>query len=389
MFEYQTVKRSLDVILKEPKYILPHFVSSLKYYLNYLFSNFTKGYSFSLNTVFFVLTYRCNLRCVMCGLWGPQGLCFSSLKMKEREELSLDSWEKVVDDLYKLSPNIILFGGEPLIYPYWYELAKYIRSKNLRCHLPTNGTLIKENVDKITEVITNVDFSLDGIEEVHDEIRGEKGIFKKIIEGIVLLNNYKKEKNSSLPYINICCTINDLNYDKISQIPEFFEKNNIEINLLNFQNIEFTTSGTLENQKNFFKKFFAQETTFWEGVEKKDFKIDIEVLIKEIEKIKGKKYSNIKYIEFEPDFTADEIRAYYKREHNKIRKNHGKCLAPWNMAMVLPDGEVWICPDYSVGNVKEENILKLFNNKKAREFRKILVNLKKMPICGDCYTIYI
>jgi MoaA/NifB/PqqE/SkfB family radical SAM enzyme len=384
MIEYQTIKRAIDVIKKEPGYLIPHLFSSLKFRLNSILSDFLNGYSFSLNTVFFVLTYKCNLRCVMCGLWGPQGLCIS--KINSQEELSLDIWKKVVSDLKKISPNIILFGGEPLIYKNWYEIAKYIRENNLRCHLPTNGTLIKNNLEKITEVITNVDFSLDGIGEIHEKIRGERGIFEKIIEGIVTLNKYKEEKKLSLPYLNICCTINHLNYSNISEIPEFFEKNNIKINLLNFQNIEFTEKDTIIKQKKFFKENFNSETSFWEGVEKKNFEIDLEILIKEIRKIKSKKYKNIKYIEFEPDFTEEQLKAYYRREHYKIKNK--KCLSPWTTAMILPDGEVWICPDYSVGNIKEKNILELFNNEKARKFRRTLIKFKKMPICGDCYTIY-
>lgn len=384
MLDLQDLKRAIDVVRKEPGYLFPHFFSSLKFFLTSILSDFTSGYSFSLNTLFFVLTYRCNLRCVMCGLWGPSGLCFSRITSKQ--ELSLEVWKKIVEEIKNISPNIILFGGEPLLYPHWYEIAKYIRKNNMRCHLPTNGTLVKENLQKITEVITNIDFSIDGVEDIHDKIRGKSGIFKEVIEGVIALNKYKQEKNLSLPYINICCTINQLNYSSISKIPEFFEKNNIRINLLNFQNIEFTDEKTLKLQKKFFQENFNSDTYFWEGVEKKKFEIDVEVLIEEIRKIKGRKYRNIKYIEFEPEFDEIQLRAYYRREHQKIINK--KCLAPWSMAMVLPDGEVWICPDYSVGNVKEENILKLFNNEKAKRFRKTLIKFKKMPICGDCYTIY-
>lgn len=383
----QTLKRYLQIATTEPGYVLSQINPIIRFWLNKLLNNYSNGYSFALNKVFLVLTFKCNLSCKMCVLQGDMGLCKNYPGMKEDKNLSLLKWQKIIDGFYKYSPSIIFFGGEPLLYSGWYEIAKYAKSKGLRLNLPTNGTLVENNAEKLLEVMDNIDFSIDGTEAIHDSIRGVAGTFKKVISGIKCLQELKIKRGQKKPYINICFTISQANYNNLVDFVEFLVSENLEINLLNFQHIEFTSQKIVEEQKDFFNKNFNRETNFWEGVASNFQNIDTNILISQMETLKNKKYKNINYIEFEPDFTSLEIKNYYARED--FKKDFKKCLAPYYEAMILPQGEMWICPDYSIGNAKDNTLYNLWNSEKARKFRNVLTKNKSLPICGNCYTVYL
>ena len=64
--------------------------------------------------------------------------------------------------------RIILIGGEPTIYPQFIELVKYIREKNIRVSIATNGRKFKDFVfarETLKAGISGIDFSIKGITE--------------------------------------------------------------------------------------------------------------------------------------------------------------------------------------------------------------------------------
>jgi len=386
--DWENVRRHLQIGLGEPGYVLQQALPIARYWFNRLISDYSFGYSFALNVVFLIPNFKCNLRCKMCSLWGEEGLCLTYPQMLE-EELSLDELKRIVDGFASYYPSVILFGGEPLLYKDWYELSKYIKKKKLRCHLPTNGTLLEENAYRVVETMDNIDLSLDGTKEIHDEIRGVKGTFDKAISGIKLVNQIKAEQGRKKPYLNVCCTITEGNYRYLEDLAKYFCDNKIEINILNFQHVEFTNRETLAEHNKVFEALFGVKNPYWRGAVSPPKDIDLEYLIKVIERLESNQYKEIRYIEFEPNFTPQEIREYYDRRSLNPKPSFKKCLAPWFMAQVLPSGGVWLCPGYSIGNAKEVSLPSLWNNKKAREFRRVLNQRRSFPMCGNCYTVYL
>ena len=91
------------------------------------------------------------------------------------------------------SPIIIFTGGEPLMRKDIFELVEYARSKELRCVMAPNGTLISpKNARKIRESgISRCSISIDGPESAsHDAFRGVPGAFNQAMQGIA---NLQKE----------------------------------------------------------------------------------------------------------------------------------------------------------------------------------------------------
>lgn len=381
----EKIKRALSILSNEPDYVLSQLKSLGLYQLTLKTNNFINGRTFLLNTVFFVLTFNCNLRCFMCGLWGEQGVC-KGKEFNINEEMELKDWQRIIAEVSSFKPNIILFGGEPLLYKNWYKVAAYAKQKKLRVQLPVNGTLVLNNIDKILKYVDNLDFSLDGLYEIHDNIRGKEGVFEESLQALEEIIKIKKQKKLVKPYININTTISEKNYNHLVELVEFFENKELPINLFNFQNVEFTDEENFLKNKKIVEKNFGVKSKFWKGCITHQNNLNVEKLIQQINTLKESKYENIKFIEFEPDFDEDEIRKYYQRPGGLPLTK--KCLAPWFQCMVLPDGNVWICPDIIVGNVKKENILNIINSEKAKQFRKYLIKNKQIPICGNCYTVF-
>lgn len=385
LFFSEKLKRAINILYREPAYVTSQLKSLGLHQLTLKTSNFVGGRTFLLNTVFFILTFNCNLKCFMCGLWGEQGVCRGE-DFKVKEEMELKDWQRVIAEVAAFKPGIILFGGEPLLYKEWYKIAAYAKQKKLRVHLPVNGTLVLNNLEKILKYVDNLDFSLDGLYEIHNEIRGRKNIFEEALQALEEIVKIKKQKKQVKPYININATVSEKNYFHLVEFVEFFENRGLPINLFNFQNVEFTDNETYLKNKKIVEKNFGVKSKFWKGCLTNQNNLNVEKLIQQINTLKEAKYENIKFIEFEPDFNEDQLRAYYNRPAGLKIKN--KCMAPWFQCMVLPDGNVWICPDIIVGNVKKENILNIINSDKAKKFRKYLIKHKQIPICGNCYTVF-
>ncbi len=124
-------------------------------------------------------TRTCNLRCIHCYA--------SSHNEHYPGELTTDEGRALIDDLAQFGSPVVLFsGGEPLMRPDLFELAAHAKDRGRRAVLSTNGTLIDDSTaDRIAEAgFSYVGISLDGLEGVHDKVRGVKGSFEAAVEGI-------------------------------------------------------------------------------------------------------------------------------------------------------------------------------------------------------------
>ena len=127
------------------------------------------------------LIRRCNLTCKHC---------YSiSADTHFPGELSTEEACRVMDDLkaYRV-PVLILSGGEPLLRPDIFDLAKRAKALGFYVALSSNGTLIDEsNIDAIAGCdFDYVGVSLDGLGETHDRFRRMDGAFEASLKGIRL-----------------------------------------------------------------------------------------------------------------------------------------------------------------------------------------------------------
>ena len=126
-------------------------------------------------------TAACNLKCGYCRA------CASVVP--EEDELTTDEAQSFIDSITPLQPMLILSGGEPLLRPDIFQLARYAKAHGLRVSLATNGTLLTPQMaDEIAASgIGRVSISLDGAKaEMHDENRG-RGSFEAATKGLEYL----------------------------------------------------------------------------------------------------------------------------------------------------------------------------------------------------------
>lgn len=127
------------------------------------------------------LIRRCNLTCKHC---------YSiSADTDFAGELSTEEVFAVMEDLKSFKvPALILSGGEPLLRPDFFAIAKRSKELGFYTALSSNGTLIDA---AMMEKIVPVDFgyvgiSLDGLGATHDKFRRMDGAFAKSLAAIRL-----------------------------------------------------------------------------------------------------------------------------------------------------------------------------------------------------------
>ena len=127
------------------------------------------------------LVRRCNLTCQHC---------YSiSTDVDFPGELSTGEVFTVMDDLKQFGvPVLILSGGEPLLRPDIFSVARRAKDMGFYVGLSTNGTLIgSHNIGELAAIgFDYLGVSLDGIEQTHDRFRRKAGAFRASLDGIRL-----------------------------------------------------------------------------------------------------------------------------------------------------------------------------------------------------------
>jgi MoaA/NifB/PqqE/SkfB family radical SAM enzyme/polysaccharide pyruvyl transferase WcaK-like protein len=157
----------------------------------------------------------CNSRCQMCLIW----------QNKKDKEISADELATILsDDLFSDLQYIGVSGGEPTLRSDLPELFEAICSKQPRIRstgIITNGIIeevVKQRILACAEVCRthgvdfNVMVSLDGLDEVHDTIRGRKNNFNSAIS---LLDFFHKDTDIPTSFGCTITTSNALYVDEL------------------------------------------------------------------------------------------------------------------------------------------------------------------------------
>lgn len=382
MIPLRNLRRFFYKTIKQPGYAFGVFIKRLKAYCYYRLGNGKSSYP---EAVTLFLTHRCNLHCQMCGQWGEGGVTKKQSAQYIQTELSLNDLISIINDLSSFRPNITLFGGEPLLYPDCLKIIKYIKQRGMHCLIITNGSLLKDMAEEIVDSkLDELNVSLDGNTELHNQIRTMPGLFEKIMNGLKQINYFKLKENKKKPLINLQCTINKENYQHLEQLIDVAEE--AEANSLTFHNLIFLKQGTLNKQKEY-DKLLGCTSSDWEGFIFEPG-IEPELLYEKIEKILSYKYRFS--IDFYPNFSYKSIIQYYQNPDYIPYEYPCRCLSPWVVAYIDPSGQVKPCLNfsYSYGNIKNNKFSEIWNGKKAIIFRQLLNKKRLFPVCVRCTELY-
>ncbi len=160
----------------------------------------------TLNETFFMLTYRCNLRCKHCsyythGLFSPvdnELSCEQIVQLFKKSEILNNS-----------NNHIFLSGGELFVRKDIRQILAGLASLGIKFSLCTNGTFPDKLHDilldnSIRKSIRTIQLSYDGTKLIHDKIRCQ-GAYEKLIKSIEILKyfNIETQLNSVIQKDNI------------------------------------------------------------------------------------------------------------------------------------------------------------------------------------------
>lgn len=341
----------------------------------------------NLQEVALLLTFRCELSCIMCGHRNNSEIYRNQGQKNLDAELSLEILQKFIDYILKFSPDFILTGAEPLENKDCMNIARYVKNKGANIVLQTNGLYLNEYVDDVVNYIDRLQVSLDGDEEINDIIRGKTGLYKTVIEAIKNINLLKKEKKVHKPTIDINFTINNVNYKLLSKFPKLMEKENLQIERIIFRHLIMLKKEIIEKSKVEIKKRLDMDIKYFPAFlyyfdDEKYIPEDLDLLISEISKIKSKKYKNFK-ISFFPDLKDKDIKEFYISKKVNVKK----CIIPYTNLFIMPDGNISICPCYQIGRISDKNIDYKYNPR-AVFFRKDIEKYGLFSICKYCDNLY-
>jgi MoaA/NifB/PqqE/SkfB family radical SAM enzyme len=182
------------------------------------------------------VTYRCNSRCQMCGIW----------KIKDYPELAAGEYSKLPASLR----DVNISGGEPFLRTDLVEIIEAIKKTNprVRIVISSNGFLT-ETIKKVLPRILLVDpkvelnISVDGFGKKHEEIRGIVGGWHKILDTVMFARNLLGKNR-----VKIAFTATGDNYKDLAKLYDFSENLGIGFTMAVAQNSEFYFGGSLNKK---------------------------------------------------------------------------------------------------------------------------------------------
>lgn len=128
-----------------------------------------------LYSLFFELTYRCDLKCVHC--YNPKDM--SSV------ELDIDMCKRAIDDAYEMGCFRITFsGGESTLHSHFLELVAYARSKRISVEIFTNGQRLSDDKNFLHSLLALYPYRLcvslySTQQQMHERVTAVEGSFDK------------------------------------------------------------------------------------------------------------------------------------------------------------------------------------------------------------------
>ena len=172
-------------------------------------------------SVMLELTYRCSEKCIHCYNIGATRNDEEQSGRGKLEELSLDDYKRVIDELYDLGlVKVCVTGGDPFSNAYAWQILQYLYSKDIAFDVFTNAQVLAGKEQQLANLYPRaVGVSLySGIADVHDSITRVKGSWDKSMSVLSMLSDL------SVPLNIKCCIMrpNLKSYRSIIEIAKGF-----------------------------------------------------------------------------------------------------------------------------------------------------------------------
>ena len=311
------------------------------------------------------VSYKCNSRCKTCNVW-----------LLPNDDLKLEEWDLVFQSLGSAPYWFTFSGGEPT----WrVDLPEMVESAYRRCkpgiiNIPTNGILdrvIPGRIEQILQVAPKseviINLSLDGVGEVHDEVRGVPNNWRRA------MSTYRQLKDLQGTYKNLTLgihtVISNFNIATFPELCDFVQKElkpDSHITEIAEERVELDTVGL----------GITPTAEAYSGA--------IDVLL---DSMKDQQLKGL------PAVTQAFRRRYYDFVKQTLveKRQVIPCMAGVASAQIAPNGDVWTCciRAESMGNLREHNydFGEVWKTKKAHQLRQsIKARECYCPLANAAYT---
>lgn len=328
----------------------------------------------------------CNLHCKMCdvGVSYTQSNFFENLMGSKPVHMPLELFKNIADQAQRSFPRVKLGYAftEPLVYTHLAESLFYAQEKKLFTSITTNGLGLKKWAPVLNKSgVAELNISLDGPEDIHNFIRGNKHSYAKAMEGVEAL----VALNSRIE-INVYCVITEWN---VGRILEFL----LEMNKFRFANVglmhsNFTPEHIAAHHNEVFGNLYA--ATASNVTDTKLETINIDHLWSEIQEIKKHKWNFD--LRFFPEISShQQLEQYYFHPEVFVGR---RCMDIFSNIMIKSNGDVipahGRCYNLTIGNLYENNLEQIWNSSVVNEFRKTVTDQGGLlPACSRCCSSFI
>lgn len=347
--------------------------------LPYILSGYRCG---APKTVDLEITNRCNLRCHSCWFYGERGIGdkYSDL------ELSTIEVFRLIDQFSEYKPNVYLGGSEPFIRQDLLEILAYIKSHALTITLTTNGTLLDPGkIEALVAVgIDHILFSIYGREELTEHETGD-GDFVNAISVVKELLECKRRRGSAKPHVSVNVVVRAGFAHRLEEVMDAFKGATEDEVTYRIHHLWYITHKELSVHQAATRQWLGcmapgAESHLLPGSQA----IDPASLADTISS-----FTDRSQVRSFPNLNHHEIVKYYS-EDGCIKE---RCIAPFFIAVVKPNGDVKFCPDewiddFILGNVRNDTFDHIWNGDKARKFRAVLLKQKQFAGCKRCSWMY-
>lgn len=281
-----------------------------------------------LNTLFWECTLRCNLACKHCG---------SDCRVESGvDELSGEQFLSIIDTITPhVNPHevlIIMTGGEALVRKDIDAIGLELYRRGYPWGLVTNGMLLDEKrLESLQKSgLHTLTISLDGFEEAHNYLRGNRLSYERAVRAAKLVANAQE-----LRWDIVTC-VNPMNFSYLPEFKDFL----IELGLKEWRVFTIFPVGRAANDPN----LQLSDQQFY----------DLMNFIADVNK-EGK--ITLSY----------GCEGFLGGFEGIARPNFYACYAGVEVASILCDGTISACPsirfDYKQGNVLNDNFWEVWQNK--------------------------
>ena len=275
-------------------------------------------------SVSWTLTNRCNKKCFYCDLPNIPS-----------KELTTKQILGIIAELANLGTQRIGFtGGEPLLREDIKEIIDYSHKKGIFTGTVSNGSLVKENINKIKN-LDLLQLSLDGEKEIND-LQRYKGSYKDVISAI-------KSARDKIPKIWLTYVLTKNNLNSVDFILDLARQYNLKVF---FQPVVYYKNCGLQA-----RSLFPDKEKFKEIIKKL-------IKLKKVNKYIGNSIVGLRYIYGWPNY-------------KKLKFYAGELFAH-----IYPNGNVYPC-----FNMDDKHPLNYLSNGFDNAFKNL-----ELKNCKGCWT---